>query len=41
VTQDARTSAQEPVLELKGLCKSFGGLQAVRGVDLKISAGDR
>jgi len=41
VTQDARTSAHEPVLELKGLCKSFGGLQAVRGVDLKISAGDR
>jgi branched-chain amino acid transport system ATP-binding protein len=41
VTEDAQTNAGEPVLELKGLCKSFGGLQAVRGVDLKISAGDR
>ncbi len=41
MTEDAQTNAGEPVLELKGLCKSFGGLQAVRGVDLKISAGDR
>jgi branched-chain amino acid transport system ATP-binding protein len=30
-----------PVLELKGLCKSFGGLTAVREVSLRISAGDR
>jgi branched-chain amino acid transport system ATP-binding protein len=30
-----------PVLELKGLCKSFGGLHAVRGVDLKVLCGDR
>jgi branched-chain amino acid transport system ATP-binding protein len=30
-----------PVLELVGLCKSFGGLNAVRGVDLKIMPGDR
>jgi branched-chain amino acid transport system ATP-binding protein len=31
----------EPVLELRGLSKSFGGLHAVRGVDLQIFAGDR
>ncbi len=31
----------EPVLELKGLSKSFGGLQAVRGVTLEIMPGDR
>ena len=31
----------EPVLELKGLSKSFGGLRAVRGVSLTIMPGDR
>ena len=31
----------EPVLELRGLSKSFGGLHAVRGVTLKIMPGDR
>jgi branched-chain amino acid transport system ATP-binding protein len=31
----------QPVLELSGLCKSFGGLRAVRDVDLKILPGDR
>jgi branched-chain amino acid transport system ATP-binding protein len=30
-----------PVLELKDLSKSFGGLHAVRGVTLQIYAGDR
>ena len=30
-----------PVLELKGLCKSFGGLHAVRDVTLQIMPGDR
>ena len=30
-----------PVLELKGLCKSFGGLQATRSVTLRIMPGDR
>ena len=30
-----------PVLELKGLCKSFGGLQATRDVSLCIMPGDR
>src|SRR5262249_11955738 len=31
----------QPVLELKGLSKSFGGLRAVRSVDLAIMPGDR
>jgi branched-chain amino acid transport system ATP-binding protein len=31
----------QPVLELKELGKSFGGLRAVRGVDLTIMPGDR
>jgi branched-chain amino acid transport system ATP-binding protein len=31
----------EPVLELRGLSKSFGGLHAVRDVTLKIMPGDR
>ncbi len=30
-----------PALELKGLTKSFGGLRAVRGVDLVVQPGDR
>jgi branched-chain amino acid transport system ATP-binding protein len=30
-----------PVLELRGLCKSFGGLRAVHEVHLSIFAGDR
>ena len=35
------TSADAPVLELKGLSKNFDGLDAVKRVDLKIYAGDR
>jgi branched-chain amino acid transport system ATP-binding protein len=35
------TDTGQPVLELKGLSKSFGGLQAVRDVDLRIMPGDR
>jgi len=31
----------QPILELKGLSKSFGGLRAVRGVDLAVMPGDR
>jgi len=31
----------QPVLELKALSKSFGGLRAVRGVDLAVLPGDR
>ena len=34
-------NGQTPVLELKGLSKSFGGLHAVRGVTFKIMPGDR
>jgi branched-chain amino acid transport system ATP-binding protein len=41
VNKDARTNGGQPLLELKGLSKSFGGLHAVRGVTLTIRAGDR
>ena len=41
VTSDTPTNGGQPVLELNGLSKSFGGLQAVRGVTLKIMPGDR
>ncbi|HEY0442183.1 MAG TPA: ABC transporter ATP-binding protein [Xanthobacteraceae bacterium] len=34
-------SSGTPVLELKGLSKSFGGLRAVRGVDLRVMPGER
>jgi branched-chain amino acid transport system ATP-binding protein len=34
-------STDAPILELKRLSKSFGGLHAVRGVDLQVFAGDR
>ena len=40
----AQTSGQDgavPVLELRGLSKSFGGLHAVRDVTFKIMPGDR
>jgi len=39
--QDVQERTATPVLELVGLCKSFGGLNAVRGVDLTIMPGDR
>ena len=35
------TRSGDPVLELRGLCKSFGGLHAVLGVSLRVFAGDR
>ena len=38
---DRQGDSQVPVLELKGLSKSFGGLHAVRGVTFKIMPGDR
>jgi len=41
VNTDAHTNGGEPVLELRALSKSFGGLRAVRGVTLKIMPGDR
>ena len=36
-----KETAAVPVLELRGLCKSFGGLQATRDVSLRIMPGDR
>jgi branched-chain amino acid transport system ATP-binding protein len=36
-----RNVDRTPVLELKSLSKTFGGLQALRGVSLKIMPGDR
>ncbi len=41
MTQPIQTSGVSPVLELKGLSKSFGGLDAVQGVTLKVFPGDR
>jgi len=41
LSQSYRNNGSQPVLELKGLSKTFGGLQAVRGVSLKIMPGDR
>ena len=34
-------SAESPVLELRGLCKNFGGLHATRQVSLRVMPGDR
>ena len=33
--------SDDPILELRGLSKTFGGLRAVRGVSLQIMPGDR
>ena len=41
MNQNAPTQGGQPVLELKALSKSFGGLHAVRDVTLKIMPGDR
>jgi branched-chain amino acid transport system ATP-binding protein len=42
VRSETQTNGGEaPVLELKNLCKSFGGLQATRNVTLRIMPGDR
>jgi branched-chain amino acid transport system ATP-binding protein len=41
VSSDAEANGDAPVLELRGLSKSFGGLHAVRDVTLAIKAGDR
>src|SRR5262249_32875843 len=41
VSTDAHANGGEPVLELRALSKSFGGLRAVRDVTLKIMPGDR
>ena len=39
--EQAANGGNVPVLELKALCKSFGGLQATRSVSLRIMPGDR
>jgi branched-chain amino acid transport system ATP-binding protein len=41
VSTEKRANGGQAVLELKGLSKSFGGLHAVRDVNLRIFAGDR
>lgn len=41
MSEDCRADGRTPVLELKALSKSFGGLQAVRGVSLTIMPGER
>jgi branched-chain amino acid transport system ATP-binding protein len=41
VNTDAHANGGEPVLELRALSKSFGGLRAVRDVTLKVMPGDR
>lgn len=41
MSTDTRTNGGTPVLELKDLSKSFGGLHAVRNVNLQIFPGDR
>jgi branched-chain amino acid transport system ATP-binding protein len=41
VNQQTHENGAKPVLELVGLCRSFGGLHAVRGVNLTILPGDR
>jgi branched-chain amino acid transport system ATP-binding protein len=41
VSENARANGVEPVLELKGLSKSFGGLHAVKNVSLRVFPGDR
>ncbi len=41
MNSDSGAFGNVPVLELRNLCKSFDGLQAVRGVTLTIMPGDR
>jgi branched-chain amino acid transport system ATP-binding protein len=41
VNEEPQTDRKVPLLELKDLAKSFGGLRAVRGVSLKIMPGER
>ncbi len=41
MSEQPRTGGVQPVLELRGLSKTFGGLRAVRGVSLAIMPGDR
>ncbi len=38
---DTQTDGGPPALELRSLCKSFGGLEATRDVSLRVMPGDR
>jgi branched-chain amino acid transport system ATP-binding protein len=41
VSNQTQTNGNVPALELRDLCKSFGGLQATRDVSLRVMPGDR
>lgn len=41
MSTETQTDGGTPALELKQLCKSFGGLQATREVTLRVMPGDR
>jgi branched-chain amino acid transport system ATP-binding protein len=41
VNRESRTEFAQPLLELRDLSKTFGGLRAVRGVSLRVMPGDR
>jgi branched-chain amino acid transport system ATP-binding protein len=41
VSEDVQTSEPVPVLEVRELCKNFGGLKATREVTFRIMPGDR
>src|SRR5262249_34618990 len=41
VQEPGREDGRQPVLELRRRCKSFGGLNAVHDVSLRVMAGDR
>jgi len=41
VSWEIRRNGRQPVLALEALCKTFGGVRAVRNVDLQIFPGDR
>jgi branched-chain amino acid transport system ATP-binding protein len=41
VSGETRMHGGQPILALEGLCKDFGGVRAVRNVDLQIFPGDR
>ncbi len=41
MTADTSAEAEIPILELRHLCKNFGGLRATREVSFQLKAGDR
>lgn len=38
--QEASSSSNQPSLELRNICKSFGGVQALKNVDFEVYAGE-